>query len=77
MLKAVILINLCYYFSTGQTVVLNFTTPHSLTYNSKLKKIDNCLIKVDLLKVFDFVFFPIGALFPFILSFTYVISWGY
>ena len=63
MLKAVILINLCYYFLTRQTVVLNFPTPLSLTYNSKLKKLDLCLIKVDLLKVFGFVCFFSSGLF--------------
>ena len=48
---------------TRQTVVLNFPTPLSLTYNSKLKKFDFCLIKIDLLKIIGFVCFSSSGFF--------------
>ena len=44
-------------------MVLNFPTPVSLNYNSKLTKLDLCLIKSDLLKVFGFVCFSSSGLF--------------
>ena len=70
MLKAVVLRNLCYCFLTRQTVVLNFTTPLSLTYISKMKKLDLCLIKTDLLEVYGFVCFSSSG--PFLLLYVHL-----
>ena len=73
------MINLCYHFPTGRTIVLKFLTPWWLTDSSEMKKkLVLLLIKVDLLKVFGFVcFFLICALFLFLFLFTYVKSCGY
>ena len=66
MLKVVVLINLCYHFSTGRTIVLKFLTPWCLTDSSKMKKLVLLLIKLTCSKFLASYVFSSSKLFFFL-----------